>query len=442
MKSIKSITDFLQRDIWRIQASKIKGPRSFWIKQLRIILLAIRGYDEDKCQLRASALTYYSLLSIVPVVAMAFGIAKGFGFQKTLGSLLIEKMPGQEEVVTRIIEFSYAMLENTQGGIIAGIGVLILFWTVIKVLGNIEISFNEIWGVRQSRPLVRKFSDYLSIMMICPILLIMSSSMTVLITSQVTLVISKLSFLGPVGDVIIGIMRFLPYCVMWILFSFLYIFIPNTTVRFKSALIGGIMAGTIYQIVQWGYINSQVFVAKFGAIYGSFAALPLFLIWMQISWLIVLFGAEVSFAEQNVHTYEFEPDSLKASRRFRQLIALVITQMCVKRFDLAQEPLTAEEVSIELEVPIRLANDVMFNLTEARVLMEVKKDAKNRPAYQPAHDIDDITVEHVISLMDKRGTEDIPFLENKSSTAIRRSLDNFNKLLVDSEDNLLLKDIP
>jgi membrane protein len=215
--SISKFVQFLKTDIWRIRASKLPSRQSFWIRQLRIILLAIRGFDEDKCQLRASALTFYSLLSVVPVVAMAFGIAKGFGLDGRLEKLILEKMQGQEEVAKQIVDFAHSFLANTQGGVIAGIGIVVLFWTVIKVLGNIESSFNDIWGIKKARPLSRKFSDYSSVMMICPILFVMSSSVTVLITSQVTLIIEKLAFLGPVGSLIILSLRILPYAVIWIM---------------------------------------------------------------------------------------------------------------------------------------------------------------------------------------------------------------------------------
>ncbi|HQP12356.1 MAG TPA: YihY/virulence factor BrkB family protein, partial [Candidatus Omnitrophota bacterium] len=335
MLYIRHLIQFLKVDIWRIRMHKLSRTKSFWLKQLRIMLLAFRGFDEDKCQLRASALTYYSLLSIVPLVAMAFGIAKGFGIEKILEKQLYEKLAGQEEVVERIISFSQTLLETTKGGVIAGVGVAILFWTVIKVLGNIESSFNDIWGIRKSRTWGRKFSDYLSIMLICPLLLIMSSSITVLVTSQVKLVVEKISFLGVLSPAIFMILSLLPYCVIWVLFTYIYIFMPNTSVSFKSGLFGGMIAGTIYQIVQWIYINFQVGVAKYGAVYGSFAALPLFLVWLQMSWIIVLFGAEISFAEQNVETYELEPDCLKASHTYKRLLALRIVQLSVKRFCLS-----------------------------------------------------------------------------------------------------------
>lgn len=441
MKFINQLIQFLNTDIWRIRAGKLPRSQSFLINQLRIVLLAFRGFTEDKCQLRASALTFYSLLSIVPVLAMAFGIAKGFGLDQLLEKQILDKMPGQEQVIEQMIGYANVFLENTKGGIIAGVGVALLFWTVIKVLGNIEDSFNEIWGIKKERSLSRKFSDYLSIMLICPILLVTSSSLTVLVTSQVKFVLAQLSFLGPVSTVILFVLQFLPYCVMWILFTFIYIFMPNTKVHFRSGLMGGIIGGTVYQLLQWAYITFQVGVSNYGAVYGSFAALPLFLVWLQISWLIVLFGAEISFAEQNVDTYEFEPDSLKASGAFKKLVALSISHLCVKRFDKAQPPLTAYEIAHELEMPIRLVRLMLFELTESGVLSEVKPEDGKSSSYQPARDIEDLTIQSVSDLLDAKGMDNVPFTENEGIKAIRRSLSKMNQVLKESPANLALKDL-
>jgi membrane protein len=223
----------MKDDIWRIRLENLPRKKSFFIKQLRIFLLSTRGFAEDKCQLRASALTFYSLISIVPVAAMSFGIAKGFGFEKLLEKRLLEQFAGQEEIIVKIIGFAHSLLANTKGGLLVGVGVIVLFWAVIKVLGNIEDSFNDIWGIKKARPLGRKFSDYLSVMLLCPILMIMASSVTVFITTQVTLITEKVALLGIFSTVIFSVLRFLPYCLIWILFTFLYIFIPNTKVHFS-----------------------------------------------------------------------------------------------------------------------------------------------------------------------------------------------------------------
>ena len=168
MNSIARLTRFITTDIWRIRIDSLTLSRSLIVKPLRVAVLALRGFDENKCSLKASALTFYTLMSIVPVVALAFGIAKGFGFEDKLQQQLLEKLQGQEEVIRRVIDFAHTLLENTKGGLVAGIGVMVLFWTVIKLLGNIEASFNEIWGIEKSRTLARKFSDYLSAMLALP----------------------------------------------------------------------------------------------------------------------------------------------------------------------------------------------------------------------------------------------------------------------------------
>ena len=440
MGIVSKFIQFLKTDIWRIRAKNLPKTKFFLIQQLRIVLVSLRGFAEDKCQLRASALTFYSLLSVVPVVAMAFGIAKGFGFESMLETQLYNRMPGQEEVIAQIIGFANAFLDNTRGGLIAGIGVAVLFWTVIKVLGNIETSFNDIWGIKKARGFGRKFSDYLSIMLICPILLIMSSSATVLVASQITAIIERIEILGAIAPVILLSLKLLPFCVIWVMFTFIYIFMPNTKVKFSSALLGGIIAGTVYQVVQWAYINFQIGASKYGAIYGSFAALPLFLVWLQMSWLIVLFGAEVSFAKQNVETYEFEPDCFKASRSFRRFMALAMTHLCIKHLYREEPAPTAEEISHTLETPIRLTNEILFNLTEAGVLAEVKKD-DGFIAYQPARNIELYTIKNVVKMIDDRGVDDIPVVLTRELSKISDCLKRLEQAIETSEGNLNLKDI-
>lgn len=441
MGLIQKYIDFFRRDIWRIHSKKLPRSQSLFLRQLRIFLLALRGFDEDKCQLRASALTFYSLLSIVPMVAMAFGIAKGFGLENLLEKLLMERLPGQEEVVGQIIAFARNFLENTKGGLIAGFGVALLFWSVIGVLGNIETSFNDIWGIKKGRTLGRKFSDYLAIMLICPILFITSTSATVLIASQIKMIIQKIALLGVFSPIIYTLLKILPFAVLWILFTYIYIFLPNTNVNFKSGIFGGIIAGTIYQVVQWIYIKFQIGAGNAGAIYGSFAALPLFLYWLRLSWLIVLFGAEISFAEQNVETYEFEPDSHRVKFTFKQLVALRVAQLLTRDFCDGKRPKDASEISQELELPYRLANQVIFDLTEAGVLAEVKVDGKHVPCYHPAVDPHRLTIKTVMDMLVSRGIDDIPVADSRELARIKEAVQAFDKMVQNSPANLALKDI-
>ncbi len=438
---IKKVISFLAVDIWRIRLKDISSRKSFFIKQLRVILVALRGFAEDKCQLRASALTYYSLLSIVPVVAMAFGVAKGFGFEKVLENQLLEKFPGQEEVLVQVVGFANALLDNTKGGVVAGIGIALLFWTVIKVLGNIEKSFNDIWGIKQARSMGRKFSDYLSMMLICPLLAIVSSSATVFIATQITAITQRIELLGAFSPVIFFVVKLLPYCVIWVLFTFIYIFMPNGKVNFKAGLLAGVISGTIYQAAQWFYINFQVGVAKYNAIYGSFAALPLFLVWIQLSWLIVLLGAEISFAYQNIDMYEFEPDCLKASFSFKKLLSLRIVHILVKRFSKGQAPLSEIKIAQTIEVPIKLVRQVMYELSDAAIVSCIKTDQDKEVAYQPAKAIETLTVHHVVQALEKRGIDQIPLSGGEDLNALSKSLQEFDDILSKAPANKSLLDI-
>jgi len=326
--------NFVTVDIWRIRLEDLPFGKSFLIKQLRIFLLTVRGFDEDKCFTRASSLTFYTLLSIVPVAAILFAVAKGFGFESRLKRELFERFSGdaQQEVLWKVFDFAESMLQATKGGVMAGIGLVILFWSVINVLSQIEASLNDIWEIKESRTWGRKFSDYLAVMLISPILVLVSSSVTVFITTQITQLTHQIKLLGAISPLIFLSFKLIPYVLIWILFTIIYVLMPNTKVNLKSGLVAGIIAGTIFQIVQWGYISFQIGTAKYNAIYGSFAALPLFLMWVQISWWVVLFGAELSFANQNIGTYEYEPDSNKVSPGFKKVLTLQIAHLLIKNF--------------------------------------------------------------------------------------------------------------
>ncbi len=442
MKTMLSeIINYLRTDIWRIRLKDQSRKKIFFITQLRVVILTLRGFYEDKCSLRASALTFYSLLSIVPVVALVFGIAQGFGSEDALEKQLMEKFPGQEEVLAQVMAFARSLLEQTKGGVMAGIGLAVLFWIVIRLLSNIEHSFNEIWGVKKSRSTVRKIADYISIMLICPVLIIVSSGFTVFIITQITHITEEFAFVGFFSPLISFTFKLLPYCVICGVFTFIYIFMPNTKVKFLYGFIAGVISGIAYQVAQWGYIHFQVGVAQYNAIYGSFAALPLFLIWLQISWLIVLFGAEISYALQNIGTYEFEPDCSRISLSFKRLLALQITHVITKNFSDEVKPLTANQISHVLEIPIRLVNQILNELVGCGVAVETKTEEDMEFAYQPACTVNHLTIKHVIDALDKSGTDDIPVAQNRELQVLSNTLETFNDTIDKSPANKLLKDI-
>jgi membrane protein len=438
---LSNFFSFIRDDIWRIRLADLPFGKSFLIKQLRIIILAVRGYDEDKCFVRASSLTFYTLLSIVPVAALFFGIAKGFGFERLLERRLYENFPGQEEILAQVINFANSLLQETRGGVIAGIGIAVLFWSVLKVLNHIERSFNDIWQIKKGRSWGRKFSDYFSIMLISPVFIIMSGSLTIFITTQVEQITRQVALVGMFDPLISFMLNFLPYILIWALFTFLYIIMPNTKVNFKAGLVGGIVAGTFYQIAQWAYISFQIGTTRYNAVYGSFAALPLFLMWIQISWWIVLFGAELSFANQNVHTYEYEPDSLKVSPGFKKLLTLQIAHLLVKRFENGDTPPSDSQISTQLQMPVRLVHNILFDLVQAGLISEIKTKVDKKLAYQPARDINKLTLQYVLSALEQSGTDTIPVVRTDDYQALSDALKNFSEAMEKSPANKLLKNI-
>jgi membrane protein len=441
VQGISKVIHFLTVDIWRIQQRDFSRAKWFLIRQLLFLIVAVRGLAEDKIQLRASALSLNTLLAIVPLAAVVFGIAKGFGIEKALEQYLIENLQMHAEVITRVIEFSRSLLENAKGGVIAGIGVILLFWTVIRVLANIERSFNDIWGIERSRSLLRKISDYLAFMLICPFLLVMSSTMTIVISSQVRLIMNKVAFLDILSPAIALGLNLIPLIILWILFTFIYIFMPNTRVKLRFAAVAGLITAVLFQFFQLLYINAQIWIAKYNAIYGSFAALPLFLIWLQMSWLIVLLGAELSFAGQNVEMYKFEQQYQKASHSFKKLLSLRIAHVLVQNFSRAQEPWGETQIAHALEIPIRLVRELLHDLRAAGVVSQVQLDDERMVAYQPARNPEEITVQYVIDALERRGIDDIPVAESKELKRLAACLRNFHSLIVRSPSNKRLQDI-
>lgn len=438
---VSRLLRFLKIDIWNIPSRQLSGKKSFFLRQLKMILLAAHGVWDDRLQLRASALTYYTLLAIVPIMAMAFAIAKGFGFESMLERQLLQEFPGQEEVLRQVVTYAHNLLERTRGGMMAGIGVIFLFWAAINVLGQLERSLNDIWDVKKSRSIWRKFSDYLTIMVLSPVLVILSSSVTVYIKTQVTSMVHAITLLGGVGPLILSFLKLLPFFIIWMLFTLIYLLMPNTKIRFLSALLAGFIAGGLYQVLQYTYINFQFLIAKYNAIYGSFAALPLFLIWLYLSWMIVLFGAEVSFAHQNVGSFESGLESRRISFGQQKLLALMVSHLVVRRFVGAEEALTMDQLSRKLEIPIRLVHSIVRELTESRILTEVASTETFEPAYQPAVDTNRLSMAYIVSALEKLDADDIPVVKTAETQALSASLERFQSTIDRSPDNLLLRDL-
>lgn len=437
LTQIKRINDA----IWHTPLSEISKGRTFVIKQLRIAIIAARGFSNDKVNLRASALTFYTLLSIIPVIAIAFAIAKGFGLDQDLRALITDEFQSYQSVLNPLLEKAQNAIEETRGGYMAGVGMVILFWSVMSLLEHIESSFNHIWQIRFSRPWYRKFTDYLTMMLIAPVFIVLSSSITIFVGTELVSFMSRAPILGFFKPIISFLIKFAPYFLTWITMTVLFIIMPNTKVKYGPAIIAGIISGTILQVLQWVYLDLQFGIMKLSAIYGSFALIPLFILWIQSSWIVVLLGAELSFANQNISRYEFESEALNVSNFQKRALVLMIMHMIIKNFAVGEKPVSAEYIGSTLKIPVRLARDILQDLNSVNLVSIIHENEQKERLYQPALDINRLTVSYVFTLLDKKGIEQTMVIRNKDYDKVISMLEKFDKLMAKSSSNILIKDL-
>ena len=430
---------FITYDIWRITENEVSGLKEIYINAIKTIILAIRGFQSENLQTRASALTYNTMLAIVPLLAVLLGIAKGFGFQNTVREELLDYFPGHQLELDKAFEFVDSYLAQAQGGVIIGIGLILLLYTVISLISSIEDTFNDIWQINKSRPWFRKISDYLALFVILPVLMTSSSGIAIFVSTLQNSFLQHYVFLTPIVELCLHIT---PYVFTSLAFAGLYIALPNTKVKVVNGLIAGIIAGCAFQFFQLVYISGQIWERKYNAINGSNAALTLLLLWLQLSWLICLFGAELSYASQNVKKFSFERDSKNISRRYKDFLTLLIASLIIKRFANGEKPYTADELSDSYRIPIRVTTQILYMLTELKIITEVVVGNDDRVIhYQPAMDINQISVSLLFEKIDRFGSEnfkiDTKGVFNKEWEMLLKTREE----MVRSNENILLKDL-
>jgi len=399
----KKIVSYLRDDLWKSHTETSgSGAKALGLGYLKVFILSVNGFIKDHGILRASALTLYTLLSIVPIIAMCFGVAKGFGFEQTLEQNMLEQTHDQSAIILQLIEMSRNMLESTKGGLVAGFGIVILFWTVIKVVSNIEETFNHIWLVKKPRSIGRKLSDYLSLMLLAPVMIIAASSISIYVQTQLASLINAIALPGTVTA--LELLSYLPILILWVLFSFIFIFMPNTEVKYRSGFFAGIIAGTIFYIVQSLYFHLQIGVSNYNAIYGSFAALPLFLVWLQLGWVIVLFGSELSYFHQNLELYQFNSQFKNLSFNSKNQLSIHIMHAIIERFnELGEQPYTAEQLSVKLQLPISILQTILNELSDCQLISILQDDEEQAIAYQPAYNENLLTDDIITQALKNKG---------------------------------------
>ena len=381
---------FWTSDLWEIDPQALSRMRLFWLKQAQIVAVVYRDFFVDGCLLRASALTYITLLTIVPLLALMFAMLKGLGVQNALEPVILGHLAiGSEQIISEVVRY----INNTNVGRLGTVGLIFLVAAVLTLLSNIEKSFNHVWGVKETRPLFRRFADYFSVVVIGPIFILVAISMTTTLQSQG--VVRRLLETVYVGHFLLLLFQVVPFVFMWIAFAGLYIFMPNIKVSPKAALVGGIFGGTIWQLCQWGYVHFQFGVARYNAIYGTMAALPILMVWLYLSWVIVLMGLEVTYASQNLRTIQREIQGDQMNFASRELIALTRLAVGSETFYRGERPWDWERISVELELPPRLTKLVLTDLVRLGFLSQVDCGA-GETAFQPARAPETMAIDAVL----------------------------------------------
>ena len=278
-------------------------------------------------------------------------------------------------------------------------------------------------------------------MLIAPIFIILSSGINLFISTKLPDYMTNAPILDFFKPVISFLVKFAPYLLNWTALTVLLIVMPNAKVKFAPALISGIIAGTILQGIQWLYIDLQFGITKLGYLYGSFAAVPLFIIWMQSSWIVVLLGAEISFANQNLARYELESEALNISNYQKRALIIMILHMIIRNFTLGEKPISASYIAANLRIPVRLARDILQYLNSVNIVSIIHENEEKERLYQPAIDINRLSVSYVFSKLDKKGVEQIMVIRNKDYEKVISMLEKFDKLVAKSDSNILIKDL-
>lgn len=428
----KRWADYVMSGVWS------DTRRSWQVNLVKTINLSVRSFLNADLQTRAASLTYQTLLAIVPALALLFAICRGFGFQNLVESQLFHSFPAQTKALSTALRFVDSYLAQSSEGIFVGIGIVFLLWTLISLISNVEDSFNKIWGIPQGRTLWRKITDYTAIFLILPVLMICASGITIFMSS----IIQQNVFLKVLSPLVSALLDFSSLVLVWLFFAGSYMLIPNTKVKFKNAFIAGILAGTAFLILQWLFVNGQLYVTKYNAIYGSFSFLPLLLIWLQLVWLITLSGAVYCYSSQNIFEFSFSNEIARISDDYRWRIVLAVITVAVRRFLDEEKPLSAHQISVNYGLPISLVTAAVNRLIESGLLLNVvTKPGSDVFAVVPAVPADTLTLGEVVRKVGGHGSmKFIPDFDTRFAH-LNKSVDDIEKAALEKADGILVSSL-
>jgi len=389
--------------IWTIKEHTLSPVRRWLLRMLKRVVITVECIQKNNIMSFASALTYSSLLAAIPILAIIFAVARGFGFGPAVEDRVRESLQVSPDLTDKVFEFANSYLEHTKSGVFIGVGLIVLLYTLVSLTSNIETAFNTIWYVPSSRNMYRRITDYISVFLLLPFIIVLSSGLNLFLMTFRS-ILPNYKFVNDTVEVGLHMMPTIFVCTGLIL---LYKYIPNTNVKLRNAIIPGILAGIIFMGVQYFYFHYQIKLSSYNAIYGSFAAIPLFMLWLHLSWMICLTGGQLCYANQSLDKYALERDSTDLSRRYRDSLSLLLMSRICKRFSKGETPYTERSLAKDTQLPEMLVHKLLEEMVSMKLLAEMFDEKGKKTHYLPAIDIHRMTVGLVMKRIDSYGVEDI-----------------------------------
>lgn len=434
-RTIEKIDKFVQyciSGVWSDPRKTIK------VRLIKTINLTVQAFLNRDLQIKSMAITYQTVFAMVPALALLLAISKGFGFQEIVEKELYTYFPSQSKALGTALGFVDSYLAEASSGILVGVGIVVLLWTLISLLSNIEDAFNNIWDIKNGRNTIQKIKDYIAIFLLIPVLMILSSGISLFMSSTLLAAV-PFAFLTPMVN---AIMELAPVVLTWGAFTLCFWLIPNTKVEFKFAAISGAFCAVAFEVLQLLFLNGQIYVSKYNAIYGSFAFLPLMLIWLQLSWLLLLSGCGLTYSLQNVFAYNFFGNLTSVAESYFREVLLVVTAVVYRRFHLGLPAPTRNSLSMTYGLPIRMVSNIADKLQKAGLVQtNDTSDGKDDPGLIPTTDTDRILVKDVVARVESAGMKDFIPEFNTTYRQALTELGDISTRMYEAAGDMLIRDL-
>lgn len=432
LDSISKAYRYCTAGIWEDSRPKMS------VRILKTINLSVQSFLNRDLQIKSMSITYQTILALVPALALLLAISRGFGFQDMVVKELFNYFPSQSKALATGLSFVDTYLKEASSGVFVGVGIIVLLWTLISLLSNIEDAFNNIWDLKSGRTLIEKIKDYIAIFLLIPILMIMSSGISIFMSATITDKL-HLAFLTPMVN---GMLEALPFLLSWAAFALCFWLIPNTKVKFQYAAISAAFCAIAFEIMQLLFLNGQIYVSKYNAIYGSFAFLPLLLIWLQLSWLLLLTGCGITYSLQNIFSYNFFGDMTTVAEDYRLKVLIVVTAVIYRRFHNSMPAPTRDDLSLVYGLPIRMVSSICDLLLRSKLIQKSGvADSHDNSGFVPTTDTDKISIKDVVRTVAETGRKDfIPEFNTTYAEALRQ-LDEISGKMYDAAGDTLIRDL-